>query len=898
MHAGGDGPAQARLAGPLRGQVVSALLTVPWAMVRLRGSDFSAQVAQPATLDALLASYEAIDAGGAGLVLPSDVHRDRLGEASWTHQQQGQQQQAVATPSPSPAGGSGQRAGAGGFAGGLGTYSLSPPAALPVSAATSPLSPAVGSPALPRLKSSAAAPPYTAVPAQVAAWPAGAYLLGNLAHLLTDPLPEAGTFEGAADGTAPSPSGGAGAAATPTPAAAGGKLAAAYLSAPALARALRIMSTLVSCLPEDALFSAAPMVWQRQGASTTPFPMPAELAHQLRRLSGEKLAKTAARTCMAMDAARLANPRLRLRPDEDPERGSYDEYSIDAAADTLGGSGGAAGGTHLTPAVSTATSVLRSVWETSKLALSLFKRRGGGGSGGSGRSVAAAAGGSGAAPVTGHPSGSHKHKHGGGGGGAGSVPGGGGAFDDAAVHTFVGLYAFLVAPRPRLSAHSHQAADSETIVGRRYLLSALAFSPSLALVQRLWYFLAEREDLPAFVRERAFKSTCGPGGAFGALALLASLLGHLVNVVDDFELYTQAVPLPLRELRHAVRLLRDVVAHAEGVGVDAYADARAAARLAAPATPFWPRFAMAAVSALRVLYDRHCQRPLGPPDMWVIDLAKVQHSVPVPGGGGGGSGGVAAAAAAGVANDAEAAAEALLPLMPFAVPFAKRAEMFDAVRAADRRVHQMGCPQVPVTIQRSRLFESAYAGLAPVRGEALKRKIYVTFINSEGLPEAGIDAGGLFKELWTSLAGLVFDPSYGLWTTTERGEMYPNPASRLCSGMDDTTTFEFLGRVLGKALYEGITLGPQFARFFLHKLLGRPTGLHHLAQLDPELYKSLMFLKQYDGDVADLALSFTLSADMGASGEEVELLPGGADLAVTAKNRMQYIYMVADARLK
>jgi ubiquitin-protein ligase E3 C len=112
--------------------------------------------------------------------------------------------------------------------------------------------------------------------------------------------------------------------------------------------------------------------------------------------------------------------------------------------------------------------------------------------------------------------------------------------------------------------------------------------------------------------------------------------------------------------------------------------------------------------------------------------------------------------------------------------------------------------------------------------------------------------------------------------------------------MPDADTFEFLGRVLGKALFEGITIGPQFARFFLHKLTGRPTHLHHLPSLDPELYKSLMFLKTFEGDVADLSLTFTISADLlgGAVGEEVELVPGGKNIAVTAKNRMAYIHKV------
>ena len=51
-----------------------------------------------------------------------------------------------------------------------------------------------------------------------------------------------------------------------------------------------------------------------------------------------------------------------------------------------------------------------------------------------------------------------------------------------------------------------------------------------------------------------------------------------------------------------------------------------------------------------------------------------------------------------------------------------------------------------------------------------------------------------------------------------------------------------------------------FAAFFLSKILSRTSGdldIHHLASLDPDLYKNLLFLKHYDGDVAELELDFT-----------------------------------------
>jgi ubiquitin-protein ligase E3 C len=73
--------------------------------------------------------------------------------------------------------------------------------------------------------------------------------------------------------------------------------------------------------------------------------------------------------------------------------------------------------------------------------------------------------------------------------------------------------------------------------------------------------------------------------------------------------------------------------------------------------------------------------------------------------------------------------------------------------------------------------------------------------------------------------------------------------------------------------------------------------VHHLSSLDPELYKNLMFVKTYEGDVTDLSLSFVVTDDLNDS-VEVELVAGGADIPVTNKNKLQYIHLVADRRLK
>jgi ubiquitin-protein ligase E3 C len=105
--------------------------------------------------------------------------------------------------------------------------------------------------------------------------------------------------------------------------------------------------------------------------------------------------------------------------------------------------------------------------------------------------------------------------------------------------------------------------------------------------------------------------------------------------------------------------------------------------------------------------------------------------------------------------------------------------------------------------------------------------------------EMGIDAGGLFKEFWTTLSAEAFNPSYGLFKLTEEQTLYPNPDSEIYCGPEHTRLFYTIGRVLGKAIYEGLVVDPTFSEFFLRKMLGQMNFAGDIYSLDRELYNSL-----------------------------------------------------------
>ena len=100
-------------------------------------------------------------------------------------------------------------------------------------------------------------------------------------------------------------------------------------------------------------------------------------------------------------------------------------------------------------------------------------------------------------------------------------------------------------------------------------------------------------------------------------------------------------------------------------------------------------------------------------------------------------------------------------------------------------------------------------------------------------------------------------------------------------------------------MFEGITLEPRFAPFFLRRLIGKQNSLNDLKSLDPELFKQLAYMRTYEGDAEDLMLTFSVTDENEVTGErkEVDLMPGGTQVAVTNKNKFRYVYMVADFRL-
>ncbi|GLA19421.1 hypothetical protein AnigIFM62618_007092 [Aspergillus niger] len=238
-------------------------------------------------------------------------------------------------------------------------------------------------------------------------------------------------------------------------------------------------------------------------------------------------------------------------------------------------------------------------------------------------------------------------------------------------------------------------------------------------------------------------------------------------------------------------------------------------------------------------------------------------------------------------------------------------------------------------IRRESIFKDAFDEFYEL-GDGLKEPIQITFIDKFNTTEAGIDGGGVTKEFLTSVTSEAFKSTsdLNLFEENDQHLLYPNPAAveqrrellRQLGFVENTAEwnenvrdllrrYEFLGRIIGKCLYEGILVDVNFAPFFLLKwALTGGTGsaqretayranLNDLKDLDQGLYQGLLQLKNYPGDVEDFSLNFTVTdtiplPDGGNRTTTRDLKSHGSDIPVTNQNRLVYISYIARYRLQ
>ncbi|CAN4115282.1 unnamed protein product [Withania somnifera] len=415
------------------------------------------------------------------------------------------------------------------------------------------------------------------------------------------------------------------------------------------------------------------------------------------------------------------------------------------------------------------------------------------------------------------------------------------------------------------------------------IMTVLAYRTELVPV--LWNFMKqchENQKWSSLSDQSPYLPADAPGWLL-PLAVFCPVYKHMLMIVDNEEFYEQEKPLSLKDIRCLIVILRQalwqllwlnpmVPANFGKSATDIFAMKKH------PLEFLQHRVCVVASELLSQLQDWNNRRQFTPPsefhadgvNEYFISQAMMENTR---------------------AND-------ILKQAPFLVPFTSRAKIFTSQLAAarERNGSQVLFARHRFRIRRDHILEDAFNQLNALSEEDLRGPIRVTFVNELGVEEAGIDGGGIFKDFMENNTRAAFDVQYGLFKETVDHLLYPNPGSGLIHDQH-LQYFHFLGTVLAKAMFEGILVDIPFATFFLSKLKQKYNYLNDLPSLDPELYRHLIFLKHYEGDVSDLELYFVIVNNEYGEQTEEELLPGGKSIQVTNENVITFIHLIANHRL-
>ncbi len=215
-----------------------------------------------------------------------------------------------------------------------------------------------------------------------------------------------------------------------------------------------------------------------------------------------------------------------------------------------------------------------------------------------------------------------------------------------------------------------------------------------------------------------------------------------------------------------------------------------------------------------------------------------------------------------------------------------------------RRLHSRGTearhPQPPLqlSVRRDQVFLDSFKFLSFKNGDEIKYgKLSIRFHGEEG-----VDAGGVTREWFQVLSRQMFNPDYALFipVASDRTTFHPNKLSKV--NEEHLQFFKFIGRIIGKALYEGRALDCHFSRAVYKRILGKSVSIKDMETLDLDYYKSLLWM--LENDITEIITeTFSVETDDFGVTQVVELVENGRHIPVTEENKHEYVQRIVEYRL-
>jgi hypothetical protein len=157
-------------------------------------------------------------------------------------------------------------------------------------------------------------------------------------------------------------------------------------------------------------------------------------------------------------------------------------------------------------------------------------------------------------------------------------------------------------------------------------------------------------------------------------------------------------------------------------------------------------------------------------------------------------------------------------------------------------------------------------------------------------------AFGVFLFFWAifwTFSLMIFIFQKFLYFAITQKHPYPNRfrETEFCCG-DHLIYYRFLGRVMGKAMFDRQLIKGHMVKHLYKHILGWPIYFKDLESVDEEYYNNLKQLRtmhENGEDISMLCLDFTMTSEIMGIRKEVELVEGGADIEVTNENFPEYV---------
>eukprot|EP00938_MAST-03A_sp_MAST-3A-sp1_P002957 g2957.t1 len=190
-------------------------------------------------------------------------------------------------------------------------------------------------------------------------------------------------------------------------------------------------------------------------------------------------------------------------------------------------------------------------------------------------------------------------------------------------------------------------------------------------------------------------------------------------------------------------------------------------------------------------------------------------------------------------------------------------------------------PYMILRVRRDQIVRDSLQQLQRMSEMDLRKPLKVKFVGEEG-----VDEGGVQKEYFQVITRELIDPKYGMFIQNKKTRtLWLNGRT-----FEAPVRFELIGTLLGVAVHNSVLIDLRFPTVLYKKLMNKVPVLNDLVDINPDTLKGMkQLLEMKEEDVEDCDLTFEITEECFGAIHTVALKRGGEKIAVTAKNRDEYV---------